>query len=285
MLDSPFIDVALALILFYTVLSLAASTIQEWVASLMGLRSSNLKEGVGRLLDSKVTEEIYNHPLIKNMAKANGKPSYIDPKTLSTVAVDLFGRDTNGQTFAQRTGQDIMQTINEISDDSPLKPILKGIAAGGVKDAEDLNAKLADWFDEGMSRIGGWYKRKTKYIIGVIAVVLTIATNASTLHVMEELWNDEALRANLAASAVAATNAPAGETASLPEPAAFPIGWKCQEKDAKITCGEELSQELPKRLIGWLLTIVAISLGAPFWFDLLSKVAKLKAAGSPKGGK
>ena len=32
-------------------------------------------------------------------------------------------------------------------------------------------------------------------------------------------------------------------------------------------------------IVGWLLTAVATSLGAPFWFDMLSKLAKLRAAG------
>jgi hypothetical protein len=33
------------------------------------------------------------------------------------------------------------------------------------------------------------------------------------------------------------------------------------------------------KLVGWLITIMAVSLGAPFWFDLLKKVAKLRAGG------
>lgn len=32
--------------------------------------------------------------------------------------------------------------------------------------------------------------------------------------------------------------------------------------------------------IGWLITAVAASLGAPFWFDLLSKIGKLRASGA-----
>lgn len=32
-----------------------------------------------------------------------------------------------------------------------------------------------------------------------------------------------------------------------------------------------------KSLLGWLITAIAISLGAPFWFDLLSKLMKLKS--------
>ena len=32
-------------------------------------------------------------------------------------------------------------------------------------------------------------------------------------------------------------------------------------------------------LAGWFITVAAISLGAPFWFDLLGKVANLKGVG------
>jgi hypothetical protein len=46
------------------------------------------------------------------------------------------------------------------------------------------------------------------------------------------------------------------------------------------------------KLLGWLLTAIAISLGAPFWFDLLNKVISIRGAGrspeekpkSPEGG-
>jgi hypothetical protein len=34
-------------------------------------------------------------------------------------------------------------------------------------------------------------------------------------------------------------------------------------------------------LIGWLLTVIAVSLGAPFWFDLLSKIISIRSSGNP----
>lgn len=33
------------------------------------------------------------------------------------------------------------------------------------------------------------------------------------------------------------------------------------------------------KLAGWLLTIFALSLGAPFWFDTLSRITSLRQAG------
>ena len=38
---------------------------------------------------------------------------------------------------------------------------------------------------------------------------------------------------------------------------------------------------LVSKLIGLSLTAVAISFGAPFWFDTLSKVARLRNSGAP----
>jgi hypothetical protein len=33
---------------------------------------------------------------------------------------------------------------------------------------------------------------------------------------------------------------------------------------------------------GWVLTILAIALGAPFWFDALGRLSRLRASGKPE---
>jgi hypothetical protein len=33
---------------------------------------------------------------------------------------------------------------------------------------------------------------------------------------------------------------------------------------------------------GWVLTILAISLGAPFWFDTLGRLSRLRSSGKPE---
>jgi hypothetical protein len=37
------------------------------------------------------------------------------------------------------------------------------------------------------------------------------------------------------------------------------------------------------KLLGLLLTAAAVSFGAPFWFDALSKLGRLRATGKPEG--
>jgi hypothetical protein len=37
------------------------------------------------------------------------------------------------------------------------------------------------------------------------------------------------------------------------------------------------------RIVGWVVTIIAVSIGAPFWFDVLNKFVNLRSAGrSPR---
>ena len=42
--------------------------------------------------------------------------------------------------------------------------------------------------------------------------------------------------------------------------------------------GPSLILSLLKSLLGWLITALALSLGAPFWFDLLNKLMKLRGS-------
>ena len=35
-------------------------------------------------------------------------------------------------------------------------------------------------------------------------------------------------------------------------------------------------------VLGWTLTIIAVSLGAPFWFDTLSRLSRLRSSGKPE---
>jgi hypothetical protein len=51
----------------------------------------------------------------------------------------------------------------------------------------------------------------------------------------------------------------------------LPIGW-----GSRVTSVAWPDYPLVTRFIGWLLTAVALSLGAPFWFDLLNKLVNMR---------
>ena len=57
----------------------------------------------------------------------------------------------------------------------------------------------------------------------------------------------------------------------------LPLGWSGTEvKDVRSFLGYALQW---KHMVGWLATILAICMGAPFWFDVLGKVANIRGSG------
>ena len=131
-----------------------------------------------------------------------------------------------------------------------------------------------------MNRVSGWYRRRTQLIIFAIGAAVAVSANASTLHVARDLWRDDAMRYAVAQEAVVA--APGAASADSMRVAdailqSFPLGWE----------GEEVRDWDPwawiSHLLGWLFTATAVSLGAPFWFDLVG-VAKLRGTGKRPPG-
>lgn len=67
----------------------------------------------------------------------------------------------------------------------------------------DAQAKLGQWFDNGISRAREVYTRQMQRISIVIGLLLAVILNVDTLYVGRVLWEDPALRAAVAAAAEA----------------------------------------------------------------------------------
>jgi hypothetical protein len=129
-----------------------------------------------------------------------------------------------------------------------------------------------------MDRVTGWYKRHTQVWTFIVALLIAVSINADTLQIARRLWTDPTLRSQIVEQAKVQAAQPqpsAGITASQSEQALLGqvLGW---HPDA-------LRGNTPldwfERVIGWLLSVVAISLGAPFWFDLLNRFMNIRSAG------
>lgn len=57
----------------------------------------------------------------------------------------------------------------------------------------------------------------------------------------------------------------------------LPIGWQGEDPRIQFSCANWL-----EKLLGWLITALAVSLGAPFWFDILNKFMNFRSAIKPQ---
>ena len=155
-------------------------------------------------------------------------------------------------------------------------------------DIDAFRQGLEAWFDDTMARVSGWYKRKTQLILCLLAAIIAVAMNANTLTIGERLWEDPVVRSAVVQQAASpeVTGATAGRkpTERLNNAAddidavaklGVPLGWSGNADDPRHVSFTSLEGVL-RALVGWLLTFAAISLGAPFWFDALSRLSRLR---------
>lgn len=238
-------------------------------------------------------------------AQKEDHPSYLSGRTVALALIASL--DTNVP--VPGIGQ-ITAAVEALPQDSKLRSALLTslTEAGGNMDV--LRASIATWFDDSMDRLSGAYKRQLKWISMLIGLLVAVAFNADSFNVANTLWNDPERRASAVAIAKqVATEAIPAQGQSVDEKKleesikktektlrALPIGWDCVlPKDVsapdpkKITYYWDITYactkaNLPRihlvQVLGWLLTAVALSLGAPFWFDLLNKFINLRGTGS-----
>ncbi len=317
MFDSAVVDVAFGLILFFLILSLVCSAVQEWIASAVGLRSRNLRKGIENLIGADIAKSLYDHGQFKSLYKQPGAlgslkkmgsgggvgPSYVEPKRFANILIDVIDRSGKQPSGARKDAT--AKTFSEIED------LLKEITQDDVRDAllsllsraegkvEKFRDELADWFDSAMDRVSGWYARTVKVWLFVIAAAVVVALNANAIEVGKKLWSDQALRSALAgiAEQAAQMEEPPTYTEIKDDLQKFPIGWKCEEgetakdpKDGETANGAKDGSFFSglchggkfghiQSYIGWLITIIACSFAAPFWFGLLNKVSALRGSG------
>jgi hypothetical protein len=190
-----------------------------------------------------------------------------------------------------RTKQSLLTLLDKTKRDVAL--VSKDIQTG-EQAVEKLRANLESWFNDAMDRFTGWYKRWTRQISFAVAVVVVGIANADTMMLANRLARDGALRAAIVTAADGATQKMAGDFSKVQtarqqlldesEKLNLPLGWI----DPKVNGVEDPFEfeRIPNnagawalKVFGLLLSALAVSLGAPFWFDTLSKFMNVRGAG------
>lgn len=306
----PALDVLIGLAFLYFLLSIVASSIQEVIASIFGLRAKTLEKGIRKLLGSPdAAQNFYSDIRVKALSKSTlfsflrgDKPSYIPSRVfalalLDTVAPALAaeggaapGKGLVGPSGAAASKYNLLEAAErfagQIGNDNIRTMLRDALAEAGTK-ADKVSLSLERQFDDAMQRVSGWYKRLTQLILFVIAIALVAGMNADSFTIGQRLWKDDILRnavvsqatttvtkghAACAGSAKQTATQTAAKCVDQVKQLNIPLGW------SKATSPKTVQSGLGKAL-GLLLTAFAILLGAPFWFDTLSKLAQLRGTG------
>jgi len=238
--------------------------------------------------------KFYNHALIKTLNEDGTRPSYIPAKTFARVIVDMFAP-------ADGTGAKSVQTfttgVNAALGDYPdLQRNLLILVDESKNDMDKLTANIEDWFNNAMDRVSAWYKNKSQVFVLVLSLLLSTGMNADSIQLAKSIYNDGALRTALVAQAQEFGKkqqdaAPKGEGSATTvktdkqeleknigdiRKLGLKLGW---DKEAIDILKANKSYEWLSKIAGILITALAVSLGAPFWFDMLNKLASIRSVG------
>jgi hypothetical protein len=271
---SAIVDVAVGLVFVYFILSVVASHINELIATLFRFRANQLERAITELLDdSRLSRDVLSHPLVRHFAvdDPGRKPSYISPHSFALALLDVLA--TGRQ--APKTLPDLQRLNDDLAPQYPVvHQALRGILNASQRSLEEAHLGIEHWFNDAMDRLSGAYKRELMWMNLTVAACLAILVGVDTIAIATALWHEQGVRTALAGAAQAAGQS--GIEGALSTLAQFnlPLGWATPPT----TFGD-----WALKIVGLALTTVAVSLGAPFWFDLLSRISNLRSSGpAPK---
>ncbi|NEO52631.1 MAG: hypothetical protein F6K54_05805 [Okeania sp. SIO3B5] len=148
--------------------------------------------------------------------------------------------------------------------------------------------EIERWFDSGMERAAGVYKRNAKGVAFLIGVTIAIVANVDTLNMVDNLSKDSFMRAtiNSYSQKLINNNSNPNEleigdienqvNAALDDNLKLPIGWGQEQKNKTSVSQSITFLEGLKKILGWLISGIAISMGGHFWFNLLENIYSIK---------
>jgi hypothetical protein len=296
-------DVLIGLSTFYLAFSIACTAAVEAVSTWFNVRSSNLEATLNELLagNYKQTElfvtAFYNHPLVQTLSKGkDGRPSYIPP--------EIVGQAVEALVTANGTVMSLVEAVKSLPN-GRIKSLLESFVTQTGEDATKFRKAVEHHFNVAMDRTSGSFKRHTQTWALIVSTALVIGANVDTVAIANSLASNPTARArivevaqqHLAAAQAAENLAKPGQTAgnikseqarqqtataraaldqaiSDLKSAGLQFGWR----DFPNTFGAWIT-----KAAGLLVSIFAVSLGAPFWFDLLQRFMRVRATGIAPG--
>jgi len=275
----------------------------------------------GLLLDSRMEiDKFYNHPMIitqrgtpfdfpDNQARVSHVlPDYIKSTDFAAALLDMtVDRAITDQTVVQRPSTlEEWQTMIDNMKDMRLKKVMQAAFDKAVT-LDHARQNLEQWFDSSMDRVSAWYKRRTQLMILIISAVVAFGFNVDTLAIANQLLQSPAVRNSLVEQAklsgqelkdraAAVSNINNSQVGTADQASAFsnavtglytleglniPLGWPDQRPPRDYSNPLTVIGYWLLKLIGLMATTLAMTQGAPFWFDMLNRVTNLRATGKP----
>lgn len=305
------VDVLIGMSLVMLIISMVATVLTQFVTSSFNTHGLCLRRGLRDLIShldpaltasvaDEVATAILRHPLIGGPGNALGGIVHRDELTALMIELASDGGWTKVSQDSKTALKNALQK-NGIADP---KATLEDIRAHSIvleqahpewasnfrHDMAILHAaqspmvaKINAWFDQTIDRVSERFTAGVRWITFGVALFLAIAFQLDTVRLLNGLWSSDAIRSDLVSEAtqiqkIDPTLTPdtvklgKAELSHLQEfstygllviPSPSPKEW--------------LTQFYPLKVPGIILSAFLLSLGAPFWYNSLKTLLRLRS--------
>lgn len=200
--------------------------------------------------------------------------------------------------LADRPAEELRRAVELVVGDGETGRLLTSLLDRSTRSVADARHRLEGWFDHAMEHCSATYKRKSQlWLLGIAAVVVAVF-NVDAVRVTKELVENVSAREAIVrvARQRASEAPPAGGGAvrggddaavsrlqtNVDRALAMPpgLGWKDDPVWTQPPAQQAWVLWLSK-IAGLLVSVAALSLGAPFWFSVVNIATNLRVVGEP----
>jgi len=312
------IDILLGVSVVMLIVSMGVTVLTQFILGLLQSRGRNLREGLANLLQqidpalqrdiaTRISTAVLTHPMMAASGKFKRLGVTIHREEFTKLLMDLAAGNAPKEVL-DKLGESAKQKISEVLGKNgivnpaqvldkvraralqmemnhPAQAAHERQAVALMQEANShLVAKVNTWFDVTIDRVSERFTRSSHIITTICALVVAFAVQLDSLGLINRLSRDDALRQQLVVQAAHfADQAAPGDAPISAQHRAVINEWT----DAGLVhIPSDFSQWKSRwaevSLMGVLLTALLLSLGAPFWYNTLKNLIRLRSLVSKK---
>ncbi|MBL8091323.1 MAG: hypothetical protein KF758_03010 [Anaerolineales bacterium] len=289
---SQALEVVIGLIFVYYVLGSIVSLITQWINEGFETRGKSLERHLKKIVGDSHVGDFVKLPQIQalrpiryknwySFISSSTEPKMVEKIPTATLVDSYF--DFVGLTASKEiTGEGLKELISAFPDSEGKRAVAKWVGQG-VTDLEELRKRTNAYFGGVMEQAAATFRSNARSFVIVLSMLLTLFLGTDSIQLARTLWTNAGVRALAVAQAEMAVqmqqadgSAPAVDVDNLIEQLSaldiIKIGWWQTEIPPAGSDINTWAVFIVLKIIGLGLTVMAVSQGSSFWYDLLKKL-------------
>ena len=283
---SQALEVVIGLIFIYYVLGSIVSLITQWINEFLETRGKALERYLVKIVGDKKIEDLVKLPQLQSLLPIRYKnifsvfASVTEPKRIEKIPVatlvdayfDLVGLTANKElNLAQ-----LAELVDKLPDSEGKQAFIKWINQG-VTNIDDLRKRTTAYFTGLMEQAAATFTSNARSFVIMLSIAVTVLFGTDSIQLAKTLWTNAELRALTVAKAEMVvqeegTDATVDDLIKELGDVTIKIGWWQTEHPAAGADAMTWVSFVLLKIVGLSLTVVAVSQGSSFWYDLLKKI-------------